>query len=267
MPAGAGERRRARTPHGAPRSPISGGIAWSPTASGAPIVKAVAGRTQRPAASSYAADELEIEPSDLEIVDGVCGRRARPIGASAVAELAEQHDGLRRARSSRSRATAGALPPSLAPSTSRATSRTSASTARPARSRSCDYVVAQDVGRALNPALVEGQMRGGAAQGIGWALLEEMQFDDARPAAHGHRSWTTRCRAPATCRPIETLDRRGARARRPVRCRGVGEASVCGGAAAVANAVAAARRACGIDRLPMTPRRVLRALDRSDPAA
>ena len=39
-------------------------------------------------------------------------------------------------------------------------------------------MIAQDVGRALNPALVEGQMRGGAAQGIGWALLEELAHDE-----------------------------------------------------------------------------------------
>src|SRR5262249_60473074 len=42
------------------------------------------------------------------------------------------------------------------------------------------HVVAQDVGRALNPALVEGQMRGGTTQGLGWALLEELVHD-----AHG----------------------------------------------------------------------------------
>ena len=40
------------------------------------------------------------------------------------------------------------------------------------------HVIAQDVGRALNPALVEGQMHGGATQGIGWALLEELAYDE-----------------------------------------------------------------------------------------
>ena len=40
------------------------------------------------------------------------------------------------------------------------------------------HVVAQDVGKALNPALVEGQMHGGTAQGIGWALLEELAYDE-----------------------------------------------------------------------------------------
>ena len=41
------------------------------------------------------------------------------------------------------------------------------------------YLVAYEVGRAINPALVEGQLRGGAAQGIGGALLEEFCYDDA----------------------------------------------------------------------------------------
>ena len=82
----------------------------------------------------------------------------------------------------------------------RPTSPTSASIARRARSRSCKFVIAQDVGRALNPALVEGQMRGGVAQGIGWALLEAMPFDDQGQLllglAHGLRA----ARSPATCR-------------------------------------------------------------------
>ncbi len=39
------------------------------------------------------------------------------------------------------------------------------------------YTAAQDVGRAIHPSYVEGQMQGGAAQGIGWALNEEYIFD------------------------------------------------------------------------------------------
>jgi len=41
-----------------------------------------------------------------------------------------------------------------------------------------DFVIVQDVGKAINPLGVEGQMQGGAAQGIGWALNEEYAFDD-----------------------------------------------------------------------------------------
>ncbi|HEV2583380.1 MAG TPA: xanthine dehydrogenase family protein molybdopterin-binding subunit, partial [Ktedonobacteraceae bacterium] len=44
--------------------------------------------------------------------------------------------------------------------------------------RVLDYVAAQDVGRAINPAEVEGQIHGGVVQGIGWALFEGMLYDD-----------------------------------------------------------------------------------------
>ena len=40
------------------------------------------------------------------------------------------------------------------------------------------YVIAQDVGRALNPAIIEGQLHGGATQGLGWALSEAMEYDE-----------------------------------------------------------------------------------------
>ena len=54
---------------------------------------------------------------------------------------------------------------------------TSASTPRPGPSKCSSMSIAQDVGRALNPALVEGQMQGGTAQGLGWALFEELAYD------------------------------------------------------------------------------------------
>ena len=74
------------------------------------------------------------------------------------------------------------------------------------------YVIIQDVGRALNPALVEGQMRGGAAQAIGWALYEELAHDEDGRLAVG---LVPRLRDPDG-RPHAAHrhgDRRGARAR------------------------------------------------------
>src|SRR3989454_4094531 len=44
--------------------------------------------------------------------------------------------------------------------------------------RVVDYIAAQDVGRAINPAEVEGQIHGGVVQGIGWGLLEGVVFDE-----------------------------------------------------------------------------------------
>ena len=48
------------------------------------------------------------------------------------------------------------------------------------------YAVAYDIGKAVNPRLVEGQIAGGVAQGIGGALLEEFVYDDGGRAAVGH---------------------------------------------------------------------------------
>ena len=39
------------------------------------------------------------------------------------------------------------------------------------------YVIVQDVGRAINPALVEAQIHGGGAQGVGWGMYEEIVHD------------------------------------------------------------------------------------------
>jgi CO/xanthine dehydrogenase Mo-binding subunit len=40
------------------------------------------------------------------------------------------------------------------------------------------YTVVQDVGRAIHPAMIEGQIQGGSAQGIGWALYEGYDYDE-----------------------------------------------------------------------------------------
>jgi CO/xanthine dehydrogenase Mo-binding subunit len=45
-------------------------------------------------------------------------------------------------------------------------------------------VVVQDVGQVINPLTLEGQIMGGAMQGLGWALYEQMAHDELRHAAH-----------------------------------------------------------------------------------
>ena len=58
----------------------------------------------------------------------------------------------------------------------------------------------QDVGTAIHPSYVEGQMQGGAAQGIGWALNEEYLLQRRRPHAATPASSITACRRRSTCR-------------------------------------------------------------------
>ena len=119
-------------------------------------------------------------------------------------------------------------------------------------------MIAQDVGRALNPALVEGQMRGGVAQGMGWALFEQLDHDeDGRLLTGSFLDYAipTAERVPE----IETLIVEVPAPDGPFGAKGIGEAPVVGAPAAIANAVAAAT-GTRLRELPMTPPRVWKAL-------
>ncbi len=118
--------------------------------------------------------------------------------------------------------------------------------------------VAQDAGRAIHPAYVEGQMQGGAAQGLGWALNEEYIYDAAgvmRNAGFLDYRMPTCLDLPL----IETCMVEVPNPLHPLGIRGVGEVAIVPGPAAVANAL---YRAAGIrmTQLPMSPPRVLRAM-------
>ena len=120
------------------------------------------------------------------------------------------------------------------------------------------HVIAQDVGKALNPALVEGQMHGGTAQGIGWALLEELATTRTASSAAA-RSPSTRCPSTDQVPPIETLIVEVPAPDGPFGAKGIGEPPVCGVPAAIANAIAAAT-GVRMQELPMSPLRVWTAL-------
>ena len=61
------------------------------------------------------------------------------------------------------------------------------------------YTAIQDVGRAIHPSYVEGQIQGGVAQGIGWALNEKCIYD-SRGASITRDSLIIACRSPRICR-------------------------------------------------------------------
>jgi CO/xanthine dehydrogenase Mo-binding subunit len=121
------------------------------------------------------------------------------------------------------------------------------------------FVVAQDVGRAIHPAYVEGQMQGGAAQGIGWALNEEYIYDQA-----GHLSnagfLDYRVAVASDLPRIDTVMVEVPNPNHPFGVKGVGEANIVPSLAAVANAVSNAIR-CRMTELPMSPPKILRALN------
>jgi CO/xanthine dehydrogenase Mo-binding subunit len=236
-----------------PYSGASGGSKVTYTV-GAAVLRAAESARQKLLAA--ASQELEIAPDDLEVVDGVVRAVGAPDRSITVEELAQKalrfggryepiegHGG--------SAQTSGA--PSVAAHLTHA--RVDRETGEV---ELLQHVIAQDVGRALNPALVEGQMRGGVAQGIGWALFEQLDHDeDGRLLTGSFLDYAipTAERVPE----IETLIVEVPAPDGPYGAKGIGEAPVVGAPAAVANAVAAAA-GTRLYELPMTPPRVWEAL-------
>jgi CO/xanthine dehydrogenase Mo-binding subunit len=122
-----------------------------------------------------------------------------------------------------------------------------------------DYVACHDVGRAINPLRVEGQIQGGVAQGIGYALSEEVRVSEDGVNLCGLFAdylIPTADDVPDV-RPIilESGEGKG-----PFGARGIGEPAIGPCAAAIASAVADAI-GVRLTELPMTPQRILAALD------
>lgn len=120
--------------------------------------------------------------------------------------------------------------------------------------------VAQDVGKVLNPLLLDGQIHGGILQGIGYALTEELLMKDGKilnPNFHNYKMLTAADIPEIHFYPIETNDKQG-----PYGAKGVGEAPLIPTAAAIANAVC---NALDIDiiELPITPEKVLKAIHKT----
>ena len=125
------------------------------------------------------------------------------------------------------------------------------------RVRVLRYLVAYEVGRAINPMLVEGQLRGGVAQGIGGALFEEFRYDEAgQPQAITFIEY--RLPTAAEIPPVDVLLSQDAPAPgNPLGVMGAGEGGINAVGGAVANAVRdALGLAGGVGRLPLTPARV-----------
>ena len=116
-----------------------------------------------------------------------------------------------------------------------------------------------DVGRAINPTAVEGQIQGGSAQGIGWALMEEVQVDEGVTQTPSFSEYLipTAKDLPRT----EAIILESGTGVGPFGAKGIGEPSLTPAAPAVANAVADAIGVRVYD-LPITPEKVLEALDR-----
>jgi len=98
-----------------------------------------------------------------------------------------------------------------------------------------NFVAAHDLGRAINPLLVEGQIEGGAAQGIGWSLMEGLQFENGEivnPNFHDYKMLTIKDIPKITSLMIETIDPNG-----PFGAKGIGECAMVPTAPAIVNAI------------------------------
>ena len=124
------------------------------------------------------------------------------------------------------------------------------------------YVIAYDIGRAINPALVKGQIVGGFAQGLGGALLEEFTYNE-----HGDPLATTLADylMPTVLEtpPVEVmLCEDHVSPLNPLGIKGAGESGITGVGAAIASAIdQAIGRPGAVTRLPVTPQRLKQILN------
>ncbi len=120
-----------------------------------------------------------------------------------------------------------------------------------------NYVAAHDVGRAINPMLLEGQVYGGVMMGLGYALSEQVileRGENMNPNFRDYKILTAKDVVPIEAPVLETHDKDG-----PYGAKGIGEPGCVPTAPAVANAI---HNAVGvrIKDLPITPERVLAAV-------
>ena len=120
------------------------------------------------------------------------------------------------------------------------------------------YTAVQDVGRAIHPSYVEGQMQGGVVQGIGWALNEEYVYNEAGQLLNAS-FLDYRMPTSLDLPMIETIIVEVPNPGHPYGVRGVGEVPIVPPTAAIANAI---YRAIGVRLrdLPMSPPRVVKAM-------
>lgn len=240
--------------------PYSGGTGGSKTIySMGPAVIAAA-RDARNQILSIASEMLEAAVDDLEIENGdvvVKGAPGKSIALKQIA-AASMHFGSRfEPVYARGRAAVSVASPMYAAHVAKV-----AVDPETGMVRVLDYVAAQDVGRAINPVSVEGQIHGGVAQGIGWALLEGLEYDE-----NGQLLTSTLMDYALphigdvpniTPLLVEVPSRVG-----PYGAKGVGEPPVVPVAGAIANAIYDAIGA-RVTEIPMTPERVFTALHKGE---
>ena len=228
----------------------------------------LAARVVRLKAAQMAAEVLEAAPEDIVIESGVAWVRGSPGGPRlGIGELAKR-------ASARFAVPAGRQPGLSATewfATDHMTYPYGAHLALVVIDRGTGrvsverFVVVYDLGRAVNPALVEGQLVGGVAQGVGGAILEEFKYDEqGQPLATSFADYLipTVSEMPA----VETIVLEEAPSPlNPLGVKGAGEGGITAAGAAIAAAIDHALGRPGtVDRLPVTPESLLSALAEID---
>jgi CO/xanthine dehydrogenase Mo-binding subunit len=121
-----------------------------------------------------------------------------------------------------------------------------------------DFVAVQEVGKVINPVLAAGQIEGGVAQGVGFALYENVVWQEGRMVNGQMTNYImpTSMDVP----PIRVFFEEIPYARGPAGAKGIGELPLDGTAPAIANAIASATGA-DITRIPITPEALLEILE------
>jgi carbon-monoxide dehydrogenase large subunit len=211
---------------------------------------------------------MEASPDDLDVVDGVVSVRGTPARTLALRDVAVA-----------AYQDIGSLPPGMEPGLE-VTHRYRAETpfvysnachactvevdTVTGRVRILRYVVSEDCGVMINPSIVEGQIAGGAVQGIGGALLEDLVYDaDGNPLTTTFLDYLL---PTATDVPVIEYGHVETPASTPGDYKGVGEGGAIGAPAAVANAVndALAQVGAHVAEAPFTPDRIIAALETAD---
>jgi CO/xanthine dehydrogenase Mo-binding subunit len=196
-----------------------------------------AARDARRQLFAIAANQLEAAVEDLELVDRTVRVRGVPDRSIAVAEIAKS-----------SMQFGAKYEPVFGRGSTATITRAPAFAAHLAnvevdtetgRVGVLEHVVAQDVGRALNPAAIDGQIHGAVAQGLGWALSERMAYDD-RGQLLSATLMDYALPASDQVPPVETVIIEVPSEAGPFGAKGVGEPPIIAAPAAIANAVAAA---------------------------
>ena len=238
-------------------SPYSGGASGSKTlyTTGAAVLLAVA--EARRQVLALAAENMEVAAEDLEIVDGAVRVRGYPGKSIKLGDLA-----------GKSMRFGGHYAPIFASgrvAQDKSAPGFNAQLAEVEVDRETGevivhrLVVIQDVGKAINPLIVEGQLKGGAIQGLGWALYEDMSYDAQGQPITG--SWADYALPGIDQSPpeFETVLVEVPSEYGPMGARGVGEPPIIPTAAAIANAIFDAT-GVRLRDLPMTAPKVLAAL-------